>query len=434
MKRMYFVIVSLLLFSLTITGCVSNTLIPSSASQSSVSISSSTSSSTSSGTGSQITTSSSITSQSSAGSSSSAISLPVTWPVLQLVNAYPKLTFLQPLEYLTSPLANNLVFVVGKTGLIYVFENNSAVAKADIFMNIDSRVDSLSAEKGLLGMAFHPKFVANGYFYVNYTNSNNTVIARYQVDPNNPKKGLVNSEKVILTIPQPYANHNGGHLDFGTDGYLYIGMGDGGSRGDPLSNAQNLKVLLGKMLRIDVDKLKSGLNYGIPPDNPYVGNKSGYREEIYAYGFRNPWKFSFDQKNNSLWVADVGQNAVEEIDIVKKGLNYGWNKMEGSLCYPSLDKCTISGLQQPIWDYRHPIGESVTGGYVYYGTRIRDLYGTYVYGDYVTGVIWGLRVNGNVKENHTFLNTSLSISSFGIDKNNEIYILDILAGKIYKFK
>ncbi|MHB1485892.1 MAG: PQQ-dependent sugar dehydrogenase [Saccharofermentanales bacterium] len=365
--------------------------------------------------------------------SQSSISLPTAWPKLSLINAYPKITFNQPLEYLTTPGDDNLVYVVGKTGLVYVFDNDPGASAAEIFLDISVLVDSLSSEKGLLGMAFHPEYKSNGYFYVNYTDSNNTVIARYQADPKNIRRGLVGSAKVILTIPQPFSNHNGGRLDFGPDGYLYIGMGDGGSRGDPNGNAQNLKSLLGKILRIDVDKVKTGLNYGIPPDNPFIGNKNGYREEIYAYGFRNPWKFSFDKIDGFLWVADVGQNAVEEVDIVNKGLNYGWNKMEGSLCYPSLEKCNLPGMQKPIWEYRHPSGQSITGGYVYSGSRIADLYGTYIYGDYVSGLVWGLRYRNNIAQNHMLLTTGLHISSFGIDKNNEIYILD-LEGRIYKFK
>lgn len=370
---------------------------------------------------------------SSTGSSAVSSAIPTAWPELELVNAYPNISFEQPLEYLTAPGNNNWAFVVSKTGIINVFDNIPDVAKTEVFLDIRSRVVSNSGEKGLLGMAFHPGFASNGYFYVNYTNRTNTVIARYQVNLNNPKKGLADSEKIILTVPQPFANHNGGHLDFGPDGYLYIGMGDGGSRGDPLGNAQNLKTILGKMLRIDVDNIKTGLNYGIPADNPFAGNKNGYREEIWAYGFRNPWKFSFDSKNDSLWVADVGQDTMEEIDIVKKGLNYGWNKMEGNLCYPSLDFCRLEGMEYPVWEYRQALGKSITGGYVYYGSRIPDLYGTYIYGDYVVGIIWGLRINGDKKENHQFLDTVLNISSFGIDKNNEIYILD-LNGRIYKFK
>lgn len=356
------------------------------------------------------------------------------WPALKLVEAYPNVSFNQPLEFLPAPDGSNRVFIVEKSGKIYTLDNDPEVKTANLFLDLSSRVDSSASEKGLLGMAFHPRFEENGFFYVNYTNRSQTVIARYTLDRDPPLQPMIQSEQVLLTIPQPYQNHNGGHLDFGPDGYLYIGTGDGGSAGDPQGQAQNLKSLLGKILRIDVDQNQNGDLYSIPLDNPLEGNLKGYREEIYAYGFRNPWKFCFDLKNSRLWVADVGQNTVEEIDIVEKGLNYGWNRMEGSLCYPPSNDCSKEGLQLPIWEYKHPLGKSITGGYPYYGNRIAGLSGTYVYGDFVTGLIWGLRLDHDfVPENKLLIESNLKISSFGIDQNNEIYILDF-QGKIYKFQ
>jgi glucose/arabinose dehydrogenase len=356
-------------------------------------------------------------------------------PAFNLIDAYPNLSFDQPLEYVPAGDGSNRVFVVGRTGKIYVFDNDPQVARASIFLDLSSLIDTGYVEKGLLGLAFHPNFAQNGSFYVNYTDrSSQTIIARYQVDPNNPEQGLGNSAQVLLTIAQPYKNHNGGHLAFGPDGYLYIGMGDGGSAGDPQGNAQNLGSLLGKILRIDVDQASGGRMYGIPADNPWAGNKDGYREEIYAYGFRNPWKFCFDKKNGRLWAADVGQDTVEEADIVEKGLNYGWNTMEGSLCYPVSIICNRDGLQLPVWEYRHPLGDSITGGYVYYGSQSPSLYGAYVYGDYGRGQIWALWIdNAQVPHNYLVLPTTINISSFGLDQNQELYILD-LGGKIYKLK
>ena len=358
--------------------------------------------------------------------------VPKTLPTYTLVEAYPNLSFNQPLEYIQPGDGSNRVFVVEKSGKIIVFDNNPQVTSTKVFLDLSSRVDSSSTEKGLLGLTFHPNFAQNGLFYANYTTRSSTVVARYQVSPDQPDQGLINSEQVLLNIAQPYPNHKGGHMAFGPDGYLYIGMGDGGSEGDPLGNGQKLDTLLGKILRIDVDHADSGKLYGIPTDNSFAGNQNGYREEIYAYGFRNPWKFSFDTKNGRLWVADVGQNTVEEIDIVEKGLNYGWNIMEGSLCYPASKTCSRTGLQLPIWEYPHPLGIAITGGYVYYGSLNPSLTGAYVYGDYGTGLIWALWVDAaQTPQNNVLLHTNLNISSFGVDQNGEIYIID-LKGKIYK--
>lgn len=355
-------------------------------------------------------------------------------PSFNLIDAYPNLSFDQPVEYVPAVDGSNRVFVVGRTGKIYVFNNDPQVEQASIFLDLSSRIDTSYIEKGLLGLAFHPNFAQNGLFYVNYTDRTHTIIARYRVDPANPDQGLFNSEEILLTIAQPYKNHNGGHLAFGPDRYLYIGMGDGGSAGDPQGNAQNLGSLLGKMLRIDVDQASAGRMYGIPADNPWAGNQDGFREEVYAYGFRNPWKYSFDAQNGRLWVADVGQDTVEEIDIVEKSLNYGWNTMEGSLCYPASINCITQGLQLPIWEYHHPIGNSITGGYVYYGSQTPSLYGAYIYGDFGKGQIWALWIDAaQVPHNYLVLPTTINISSFGLDQKQELYILD-LGGKIYKLE
>lgn len=349
-----------------------------------------------------------------------------------LAEAYPQLSFNQPLEYRQAGDNSDRVFVVEKSGRILVFPNDPQIQAAQVFLDLTGLVDSSASEKGLLGLAFHPQYQNNGFIYVNYTDRNGTVIARYQVNPANPDQGLADSGQNILSFSQPYANHNGGHLAFGDDGYLYIATGDGGSSGDPHNNAQNLSSFHGKILRIDVDTPSPGRPYSIPNDNPFVGNTQGFREEIYAYGLRNPWKFSFDQERRWLWAADVGQNKVEEINLIEKGANYGWNIMEGSLCYPEPADCNQAGLALPVWEYNHPIGNSVTGGYVYYGDNIPALKGAYIYGDFGTGMIWALWLDDDLNaDNRVLLDTNLNISSFGMDQHNELYVINY-QGKLYK--
>jgi glucose/arabinose dehydrogenase len=266
-----------------------------------------------------------------------------------------------------------------QAGVVKVFDNNRNVGNSTVFLDIRDRV-LYGGEQGLLGLAFHPNYNSNGYFYIDYVadNPTRTVIARYSVSANNPNVADKNSEQVVLEISQPFSNHKGGQLAFGADGYLYIGVGDGGSEGDPSGNGQNISTLLGKILRINVDSSSAGRNYSIPSDNPFVGNSLGYREEIYAYGLRNPWRFSFDSATGLLWVGDVGQDRFEEIDIGAKGKNYGWNIMEGSLCYNPSTDCNETGLELPIWNYTHDVGNAIIGGYVYHGSALPSLIGDYV--------------------------------------------------------
>src|SRR5699024_3373620 len=217
-----------------------------------------------------------------------------------------------------------------------------------------------------------------------------TVISEFQVSSSNPNQAQKNSETELLAFQQPYGNHNGGQISFGPDGYLYIATGDGGSGGDPHGNGQSRKTLLGKILRIDVNGTEDGKNYAIPPDNPFFDNEQSFREEIYAYGLRNPWRFSFDPDTGQLWAGDVGQNQYEEIDIIEKGGNYGWNIMEGNYCYGA-NNCDQSGLIPPVWEYEHSNGNrSITGGFVYRGPTLDGLTGWYIYADYVSGRIWAL--------------------------------------------
>ncbi len=348
-----------------------------------------------------------------------------------IINAFPGLSFVQPLELQNAADGSGRIFVVEKSGKIFLIRNPEAQI-AELFLDISGRVDNDGGEKGLLGLAFHPDFKNNAYIFVNYTTHDSTIVSRFMVNQDNSNSVDAESEEIIITFKQPYSNHNGGKIEFGpNDGFLYISTGDGGSAGDPQNNGQSLNTLLGKILRIDIDSENNGLNYSIPSDNPFKDNQENYREEIYAYGLRNPWKFSFDY-NGNLWVADVGQDSIEEINIVEKGKNYGWNIMEGSNCYEPPTGCNPEGLELPIYEYEHPLGKSITGGHVYNGKAIPQLKGIYVYADFVTGYIWGLEyAEGNALSNYTLAKTNLNISSFGLDEEQELYFTSF-DGKIYK--
>ena len=306
---------------------------------------------------------------------------------------------------------------------------------------------SAGGERGLLGIAFHPRFEHNRLLYLNYTARRpnlKTYISEFRFGEKNID---LDSERVLLTIDQPWGNHNGGQLAFGPDGYLYIGVGDGGAGNDPENNGQDLSTLLGTILRLDIDRRSDGRQYAIPPDNPFITTPTA-RPEIFAYGLRNPWRFSFDRQNGVIYAADVGQNEVEEIDIIEKGKNYGWRVMEGPQCTPGVNsQCSTEGYVLPIYSYRHDAGRSITGGYVYRGTAIPELCGTYIYGDFVSQAIWGLRyAEGQIKQHKTLYNPKsiwnlaidyfrddgLLVSTFGEDENGEIYIAAYQSGIIYR--
>ena len=349
-------------------------------------------------------------------------------------NAFPGLSFDSPVD-LTTPNDNtNRLFAVAQSGLIRVFANRPDVSVATVFLDIQSKVLS-SGEMGLLGLAFHPSYRQNGFFYVNYNprNSSETIISRFKVNPANPNQADPNSEVILFRFNQPYSNHNGGSMQFGPDGFLYVASGDGGSGGDPQNNAQNLTTLLGKILRVDVNATDRG-NYGIPRDNPYRGNTQGYREEIFAYGLRNPWRMSFDRNTRTLWAGDVGQNAREEIDIIVRGGNYGWRMKEGKNCYNPATNCTQTGQIDPILDYVQTNGDrSVTGGYVYRGRQLSSLRGKYIYGDFVSGRIWALTFSGNrLISNVQIASGAGNISAFGVDANDELYFCDYSSRQIKK--
>jgi glucose/arabinose dehydrogenase len=347
--------------------------------------------------------------------------------------AFPNLKFDDPVE-LTSPNDNtNRIFVIEQKGVIRVFSNKADEKNAAVFLDIVSKVES-GGEKGLLGLTFHPDYKNNGYFYVNYTRGNplETVIARYKVSSSNAGMADPASEKVLLRYAQPYPNHNGGKVAFGNDGFLYIAAGDGGAGGDPGNRAQNKKELLGKIIRIDVNKTTGSESYGIPADNPFAGNKDGFRQEIYAFGMRNPWRFSFDRTTGMLWAGDVGQNKIEEVDIIEKGGNYGWRVMEAKECFDS--NCNKTGLVEPIWSYQHGSdGNSITGGYVCRDKSLPDLAGKYIYGDFTSGKVWALTYNGKKAVKNELISQVISgLSSFGEDSKSNLYLLAYGNGKVYK--
>jgi len=320
------------------------------------------------------------------------------------------------------------LFIVEQAGIIRIFKNGSLLTMP--FLDISSKVLS-GGEQGLLSVAFHPQYSSNGRFFVNYTAIGvgapyKSVIAEYHVSTTNLDVADT-SERVLLEVPDLYTNHNGGQNLFGPDGYLYIGLGDEGGAGDPQNNGQNLGTLFGKVLRIDVN---GALPYAIPSDNPFLGT-AGACGEIWAYGLRNPWRFSFDRCDGRFFLADVGQATWEEVDIIQKGGNYGWNIMEGPACYVS--GCTPIGLP-PVAYYNHTLGDcSITGGYVYRGTASPALTGWYLFGDFCTGRLWGLRETS--PNNWTMTQaaqTGLGISSFGEDQNGEVYIVDYNGGALYR--
>lgn len=324
------------------------------------------------------------------------------------------------------------LFVVEQGGAIKILNANGTV-NASNFLTLTSTTLISGGERGLLGLAFHPDYATNGYFYVNYTRAGDgaTVIARYSVSTN-PNSADSNSGTVLLTIAQPFSNHNGGSIKFGSDGYLYIGMGDGGSAGDPGNRAQNINENLGKMLRIDVN---SGVPYGIPPTNPYVGIAGN--DAIWAIGLRNPWKFSFNRNNGDLWIADVGQNAIEEINKVPSpltpGLNFGWRCYEGNTAYNTAGCPAIGTFTMPLAQYTHSSGAcSVTGGYVYTGSIYPNFSNQYFFADYCVNRIGMVNNASGAITYSAFLNGLDLITTFGEDNNGELYVASAGSGIIYK--
>ncbi len=325
------------------------------------------------------------------------------------------------------------LFVVQQEGLVRILRNGAVLREA--FLDIRSKTRG-EGESGLLGVAFPPDFATRQRLYANYTNlDGNTVIAQYRVS-NNPDIADADSEVVLMTMAQPYENHNGGQIRFGPDGYLYVGMGDGGAGGDPHGYSQSPTSLLGKMLRIDVESEPGTVR--IPADNPFR-ETPGTRPEIWALGLRNPWRFSFDRSTGDLWIGDVGQETWEEVDFQpaasRGGENYGWNLMEGAHCY--LENCDPAGLALPVAEYNHEGADggcSVTGGFVYRGRMSPDLRGVYLYGDYCSGMIWGVSRDESGWNNRRLAASGFNITTFGEDEEGEIHVADAATGTIHRIE
>ncbi len=349
---------------------------------------------------------------------------------LKVKRAFRNLDF-RGLTNLTQPAAgDDRLFVTEQSGLTLAFTDNQDTTAAPVFLDIRDRVNDSGSEEGLLGLAFDPRFDENGYFYVYYSASGprRSVVSRFQLSADS-QTADPDSELVIMEIEQPFRNHNGGQLAFGLDGFLYIGLGDGGSGGDPMGHGRNTGTLLGSILRIDVSQSSSETPYAIPADNPLLDDPDA-RPEIWAYGFRNPWRFTFDRTTGQLWTGDVGQNSLEEVDLVERGGDYGWNKLEGTRCFSPRTSCDNAGTVLPLWEY--PTGEegcSVIGGYVYRGERIPSLHGAYVFGDYCSGKIWAIRYDGQeITDSLLLADTDLRIASFGQDRNGVLYVLSQNSG------
>ena len=369
---------------------------------------------------------------------------------VQIAEAFPKLAFDRPVVVTHAGDGSNRLFVVGQKGMIWVLPGDGKVEEPPVFMELEDKVayDDRMNEEGLLGMAFHPKFKENGEFFLYYTSKAEehlSVISRFKANKERTK-AEVSSEEVLMTIKQPFWNHNGGTLEIGKDGHLYIALGDGGKGDDPLQSGQDLSTIFGKILRIDIDHKSPGLPYAIPRDNPFAGTPNA-RGEIYALGVRNPWRISFDRESGDLWCADVGQNLWEEISIIPKGGNLGWSKREathvarpGAKTFEENDLAPKSAdFVDPIWEYPHTDawGKSITGGQVYRGSQLPQLKGYYLYGDYVSGKVWALKADKSwkVTENRPVAwPSALPIVTFGEDEKGEVYFSSTTGGRIYTFK
>jgi glucose/arabinose dehydrogenase len=369
-------------------------------------------------------------------------------PTLELKAAFPELKLSRPLWLEEAPDGSKRLFVVGQDGQIWILPKDRNGKETKVFLDILERKPHEQNEEGLLGFAFHPQFKTNKKFYVYYTQQGpkRSVISEFRASETDPDKADVSSERILMEIARPYWNHNGGCLAFGPDGCLYIGSGDGGNGGDPHNFGQNLRFPYAKILRIDVNSQTERTPYGIPKDNPFVEKRdSEFRPETWAYGLRNPWRFSFDRQTGELWAGDVGQDKFEEVDLVVKGGNYGWSDREGF--HQFKDRPLGKDWIDPVIEYAHTpalakeskfpdhsVGLSITGGYVYRGKKLPNLVGTYLYADYVTGTVWGLRHEGGKLTSHGALvkgNPARPIASFGQDGDGEIYAL-AFDGKIYE--
>jgi glucose/arabinose dehydrogenase len=338
----------------------------------------------------------------------------------------------RPLAIANAGDGSGRLFVAEQGGRIYVIAGGSV--RGTPFLDLSGQI-SCCGERGLLGLAFHPDFPADPRVFVDYTDpSGATVVSSFTVDPGTPNQADPGSEVVILTVPQPYANHNGGTILFGPDGYLYISLGDGGSGGDPLNNGQSLGTLLGKILRTDIDHSSGGAGYAIPASNPFTGT-AGAKGEIWLYGLRNPFRFSFDRATGDLWIGDVGQNAWEEVDVARAGvggLNFGWRVMEGNHCYNPSSGCSTSDKTLPVVEYSHDFGCAVIGGYVYRGSASPVLRGGYVFTDECSGLTWAVRAAAGGPQALVQVAAGPgSIAGYGESEAGELYAAS-LGGQIYR--
>ncbi len=362
------------------------------------------------------------------GGASPASSTPATGstPAVTLARVFSSLSFSSPVAMLQAPGDNTRWFVVERGGRVVVFPNNDAATSAQVNEFISVTVDS-RGEGGLLGMAFHPNFPATPHVFLSYTRTGNPLTSVIDRISSNDGGATLNpaTRVELLTLEQPFENHNGGHIAFDRAGKLFIGFGDGGSGNDPQNNGQRLDTLLGKMLRIDIDATPATeKNYAIPSDNPFAAG--GGAPEIYASGLRNPWRWSFDRGSGRLWLGDVGQNAWEEVDVITRGGNYGWRECEGTHVRGSTTPCNNSAFIDPVAEYDHAAGCSITGGYVSRGASIPALTGVYLYGDFCSGTIWGLReTSGSAPTVQALISSGLSVVSFAESNDGELYVVDL---------
>ncbi|MBN68462.1 MAG: glucose sorbosone dehydrogenase [Gimesia sp.] len=368
---------------------------------------------------------------------------------VKLVKVFPYLQIDRPIVITHAGDGTDRLFIASQKGKIYIVPNtpeDEDLEEGKLFLDISDRVIYLDKknEMGLLGMAFHPDFKKNGEFFVYYsspeTPNATSVVSRFRVSKDNPDQALADSEEILMKVEQPAWNHNGGTIVFGPDGMLYIVFGDGGAGGDAFHNGQNLSTMLGSICRIDVNHKSPGLNYAIPKDNPFEDGKTPtfatIRKEIWAYGFRNPWRIAFDDKTGKLWAGDVGQGIWEEIDIVVKGGNYGWSVREGKHPFGPNGVEARKHLIEPIWEYDHNVGKSITGGSVYRGKAIPAIQGMYIYGDYVSGKFWALKYDESSKKvtaNHVIESPSIPVMTFGTDQNGEMFLTSSFS-EIYMLK
>ncbi len=362
---------------------------------------------------------------------------PSQLPGVTIEVAFAHLSFERPLYVTHSRDGSDRLFVLEQDGVVHLFDNDPDVEHTTVALDLRDKVYRGNNEEGLLGMALHPRFAQNRYVYVHYSadRPRRGVIARFTMDERH-EHILPETEQVILEQPQPFGNHKGGMIEFGPDGYLYIGFGDGGSGGDPLHNGQNLGTWLGKILRIDVGDTAAQAGsrgpatpYAVPADNPFVGTR-GARPEILAYGMRNPWRFSFDRATGALWVGDVGQDHWEEVDIIVPGGNYGWSRREGAHDYHGGEG--EGPFVEPVLEYTRLLARSVTGGYVYRGAKVVPLRGAYVHGDYETGYVWAAWWNGEQITREQLIGRLPHVSSFGEDRDGEL-LMTAFDGKIHRF-